>query len=109
METTMTVQEAKNLLSERETQLRGLRRLPTVQLTRLMDNDGSLLFGSFSRDERITHILTARGYGVDRVNECTHVLYHDNTGIWSACAYCHASKHVHTDGTVMDVCNCGEQ
>lgn len=88
----MTREQAQSLRTARDTDARLLSRKPKFELAAIERHEAGRPAGEtrgrWSKDELITAILERRGFGIEKVNESTHVLYHQPGEKWSACKFC---------------------
>lgn len=102
MNVTMTVPEAQEFRAGYEAEVRELSRksrteLASIEAAELSGRGMQRLFGGpQSKDELINAIVGYR-YPLERLNETTHILYHEPGESWSACEWCHPHGGEHCD------------
>jgi hypothetical protein len=97
MTSTMTRDEAQALRTAHDTDARLLSRKPKYELVAIERSELAAagrerIFGGMSKDELVASILALRGFGIERMNEATHVLHHQPGEKWSACGWCQCQE-----------------
>lgn len=110
MITNMTRETAAALRAGAATETALLSHKPKYELTAIERGELaaagiSRLVGNSSKDELIASLLSLRGYDTSRLNEASHVLYHEGTP-WPACEYCQPPAWIRCSG--QPGCACDE-
>lgn len=89
-----THNEAKRFTQSYQRDVRFYSRKSAANLNiiyarKLREHGKEILFGGPSnRDDLLSAILELDGMGIDRINEASHVLYHDADMPNEACKFC---------------------
>jgi hypothetical protein len=88
---TMSAVAARGLRTAHDTDARLLSRKPKHELAAILRSETGAQ-GIYSKDEMVSAILAARGFGIEKLNEAIHVLHHEVPGeVWPDCPHCQAA------------------